>query len=100
MRAPRPWEWLEIGSATQAAVFGGPNFIHPPPTPDNTLLGVGGVSKGGGVKFLPRGVGGQNIHTGQVPGLKKHHLSVRYQAFLEKADTKHLFLKHYLVVWS
>ena len=22
---------------------GGPIFIHPPPTPDNTLLGVGGV---------------------------------------------------------
>ena len=30
----------------------GPNFIHPhPPTPENTLLGVGGVSRGGGYKI-------------------------------------------------
>ena len=35
----------------------GPNFIPPPPpTPENTLLGVGGVLEkgGGGINFLPR----------------------------------------------
>ena len=36
----------------------GPNFIHPAPTPEDTLLrlGVGGRKKGGGgIKFLPQG---------------------------------------------
>ena len=41
----------------------GPDFIHPhPPTPENTLLGVGGVFKGGGrIKFTSRG--GLKIYT-------------------------------------
>ena len=35
--------------------FTGPIFIHAPPTPEKTLLGVGVYKKGGRIKFLPRG---------------------------------------------
>ena len=46
------------GACTNKNTFTGPNFIHPhPPTPENTLLGVGACIKreGGRIKFLPRG---------------------------------------------
>ena len=33
--------------------YGGPNFIHPTPTPENTLLGVGGCIKEGGAYKIP-----------------------------------------------
>ena len=44
-------QWTHQGTLT------GPNFTHAhPPSPENTLLGVGGCIKGGGrTKFLPRG---------------------------------------------
>ena len=49
------------------ATLTGPNFIHPhPPTPKNTLLGVGGVWKRGGYKISPAG-GPQNIHPHPPP---------------------------------
>ena len=47
---------------------GGGEFYIPPPTPQNTLLGVGGgIKEGGCIKFLLWGGGVRHIHPPPLP---------------------------------
>ena len=65
---------LQVGAghiqnyATNIITYGTGFYTPPPPTPENTLQGWGGVYKGGGMKFLPRG---PSKHTPPPPSPEK-----------------------------
>ena len=84
----------------------GPDFTPPPAYPWKFLSRGGGRLKGGDKNPAARGL--KKNHTGQIKGRKKHQLWIRFLPVPEKAaedptkkiDTKHQFLKHYMVVRS
>ena len=61
------------GGGKTGSLCTGPNFVHPPPTPESTLLGVGGrielKNKRGGAYKIPA-AGGFKIYTPPPLSLK------------------------------